>query len=118
MFVDDEQAITSLAHAMLLRSGYVPTIFNDATAALAAFRAAPQNFDAVVTDLTMPNITGVRMSEEIARIKPGTPVILATGYSGADDRLLSGRDQQILFKPFSMENLARGLQRAFAQSIK
>ena len=118
MFIDDEPAITSIAHAMLLRSGYVPTIFNDATAALAAFRAAPQDFDVVITDLTMPNITGVRMSEEIARIKPGTPVILATGYSGADDRLLSGGHQQILSKPFSMENLARGLKQALTQSTK
>jgi PAS domain S-box-containing protein len=116
LFVDDEPAITSIAHGMLLRSGYVPTIFNDSAAALAAFSAAPQSFDAVVTDLTMPNMTGVRLCEEIARIKPGTPVILATGYLGANDRLVAGSRQQILPKPFSMENLSRSLQQALAKS--
>ena len=58
MFVDDETALANLAQAMLTRLGYDTEVYTSSRAALAAFQAAPQGFDLVITDQTMPHMTG------------------------------------------------------------
>lgn len=66
---------------MLERLGYQVTICTDSAAALALFRAAPYRFDAVITDQTMPEITGIDLARRMLERRPELPIILCTGYS-------------------------------------
>jgi CheY-like chemotaxis protein len=81
LVVDDEIALTNLARDGLERLGYRVTVFNDPTDALAAFEASPMSFDVVVTDMTMPKLTGDLLAIAIKRIRPDLPVILLSGFS-------------------------------------
>jgi CheY-like chemotaxis protein len=81
LVVDDEVALTSLARDGLQRLGYRVTVFNDPTDALAAFQTSPMSFDVVVTDMTMPKLTGDLLAIAIKRIRPDLPVILLSGFS-------------------------------------
>ncbi len=81
LFVDDEVQLAELGQRMLEFMGYHVTIRTSSVEALEAFRATPDKFDLVISDLTMPNMTGMELAEEIMRIRPDVPVILATGFS-------------------------------------
>ena len=85
LYVDDEQSLVILAKRMLERMGYHVTGFNDANEALAAFAAAPQDFDLVLTDLSMPGISGMEVARQMLQIRPDIPVLLATGYVRTED---------------------------------
>ena len=81
LFVDDEEQLTSLGQQILKRLGYYVTGRVSSVEALEAFRAQPDKFDLVITDLTMPKMTGIELSKEILKIRPGIPIILCTGFS-------------------------------------
>ena len=81
LFVDDEEALSILARETLVRLGYDVTVSTSSLDALAAFRATPLRFDLVITDQTMPAMTGETLVRELRRIRPDIPVILCTGYS-------------------------------------
>jgi len=66
---------------LLKKLGYRVTACTAGTEALEMFRAAPDKFNLVITDLTMPNLAGDRLSAELKRLNPGIPVILCTGFS-------------------------------------
>jgi PAS domain S-box-containing protein len=85
LYLDDEESLVILAKRMLERMGYQVTGFKDAEEALAAFAAAPQDFDLVLTDLSMPGMNGMEVSRQILQIRPDIPVLLATGYVRAED---------------------------------
>lgn len=85
LYLDDEESLVILAKRMLERMGYHVTGFNDAAGAIAAFAAAPQDFDLVLTDLSMPGMSGMDVAREILRIRPDIPVLLATGYVRSED---------------------------------
>ena len=81
LFVDDEKALVEIARHYLPRMGYLVSGHDSPQAALEAFQRDPWSFDLVMTDLTMPKITGDKLSAEVKRIRPDIPVILCTGYS-------------------------------------
>jgi CheY-like chemotaxis protein len=81
LFVDDEVQIVHMMREMLERLGYHVTARTSSVEALEAFRAQPEKFDLVITDQTMPNMTGVELSKELMRIRPNIPIILCTGFS-------------------------------------
>ncbi|HEY0968304.1 MAG TPA: PAS domain S-box protein [Opitutaceae bacterium] len=83
LFIDDEKMITDVVGRLLSRMGYKPSTFTDPEAGLAALAADPGAFDLVFTDLTMPGITGVEVARRALELRPGIPVIMATGYSGS-----------------------------------
>jgi DNA-binding NtrC family response regulator len=114
LFVDDETSITRVGEAMLRRLGYQPIAFTDPELALAAFRQDPNGFDLVLTDLTMPRMTGVALAGELQRIRKNLPVVLATGYvaSLAAPQAAALGIAEVLGKPFSTEDLARTISRA------
>ena len=85
LYLDDEESLVILAKRMLERMGYHVTGFNDAAKALAAFAAAPQDFDLVLSDLSMPGMSGMEVSRQILQIRPDIPVLLATGYVRNED---------------------------------
>jgi len=81
LFVDDEEALVELAATMLQMYGYKVTCKTSSKEALAAFKAAPASFDLVITDQTMPDISGSDLSKELLNLRPDIPIILCTGYS-------------------------------------
>ena len=81
LLVDDEKAVVDMVEVMLTRSGYRVSSFTNSPEALEAFQQNPDQFDLVVSDLTMPRMTGLLLSKKIKEIRPHIPVILCTGYS-------------------------------------
>jgi len=82
MVVDDETLVAQVAEMVLRRSGMVVSSFNDSLAALAAFKAQPDAYDLVLTDLTMPQMGGLDLARKIRELRPRLPVVLMTGYGG------------------------------------
>jgi CheY-like chemotaxis protein len=116
MIVDDEGPITSVMAKRLHQLGYQPEVFNDPRAALAAFAATPARFQALVTDLTMPHLTGEELLREVRTLQPALPAIIITGY-GHDAiraRLATLPRCLLLLKPFDGDDLARALGRLLA----
>jgi signal transduction histidine kinase len=108
LLVDDEVSVVHLEKQMLERLGYRTTSFTDSRDALAAFETAPSRFDLVITDMHMPNLTGLQLAEKMIAVKPGLPVILCTGFSERINReeigVMGIRD--LLMKPVGMMDLA------------
>ena len=81
LFVDDEETLAGMMRGMLEHLGYSAVVCTNSTEALEVFRAQPDRFDLVVTDYTMPRMTGVDLARELLRIRPDVPIILCTGFS-------------------------------------
>jgi PAS domain S-box-containing protein len=81
LFVDDEPALTNIGKQILESLGYEVTARTSSIEALELFKAKPNGFDLVITDMTMPNLAGDELAKEMIHIRPETPVILCTGYS-------------------------------------
>ena len=114
LLVDDDRALASLGKKMLECCGYRATAYSSALEALAAFRAAPDRFDLVITDLTMPEVTGTELASELLRIRPSLPIVLATGF---DDRMTGARASAegirgFLLKPVTARSLAEAVHGA------
>jgi CheY-like chemotaxis protein len=101
LYLDDEESLVILAKRMLERMGYAVTAFNDSGKALEAFETAPQDFDLVLTDLSMPGMSGMEVSRRVLQIRPDIPVLLATGYVRNEDveqaRVIGIRE--VIWKP-------------------
>jgi PAS domain S-box-containing protein len=113
MIVDDEPALVGLAEEITAGLGYEPVGFASSNAALNAFQAAPQRFDVVLTDESMPDLLGTELAREIRRIRPTVPIIVMTGYAGSQ---LANRAAEIgvnalLRKPLHSRDLAESLAR-------
>ena len=113
MYIDDEQALASLAKRMFARLGHSVSVYNDPTVALEAFRSLPDDYDFVVTDLSMPKMSGFDLTRELKAIRPDIPVIMATGHIRADDEATAREIgvQELIMKPFSVEQLGQVIER-------
>jgi len=80
LFVDEETMITNLQRSQLGKWGYRVTATENSATALGIFRANPQDFDLVITDQSMPGLTGIKLAQAIHEISPSTPIILCTGF--------------------------------------
>jgi CheY-like chemotaxis protein len=114
MIVDDERALVALAEETLAALGYEPMGFDSSVAALQAFRAEPQRFDLVLTDETMPDLSGVELAREMRRVRPELPIVLMSGYSGAQlaERARAVGVAEVLRKPLVRRDIAEALGRA------
>ncbi len=81
LFVDDEPPLAELTKQLLERFGYHVTIRTSSIEALELFRSQPEDFDLVITDMTMPHMTGDQLALELMAIRPNMPVMICTGYS-------------------------------------
>jgi CheY-like chemotaxis protein len=115
MIVDDEKPLVALAEEILAELGYEPVGFNTSGAALDAFREAPQRFDIVLTDETMPQIVGTDLAREIRLLRPDIPIVLMSGYSGAplDERARAVGIREVLRKPLQSRDIAECFGRVF-----
>ena len=113
LFVDDEEALVQIGQEMLDYLGYEAVVRTRSPEALAAFRAAPEQFDLVVTDYEMPHMSGEVLARELRDIRPDIPIILCTGSSvmtGVNAHRL-GFDA-LLRKPFRLDNIALAIDLA------
>ncbi|MEH0019506.1 MAG: ABC transporter substrate-binding protein [Desulfobacter sp.] len=114
LFVDDEPSMVKMGSIILGRLGYRVVTETDPLAALEKVKSGPDLFDLVITDMTMPTLTGDRLAREIIRIKPGLPIILCSGFSTKIDR---ERAREIgifkyIEKPLNKGELARAVSTA------
>ncbi|MEA2102437.1 MAG: PAS domain S-box protein [Thermodesulfobacteriota bacterium] len=108
LYVDDEEAILRSSEQMLKRLGYEVTTSKNGRDALEIFENNPDRFDLVITDQTMPLMTGMELSQRIMEIRPEIPVILCTGFSGivSKEAALSKGINGYVMKPVSRNDMA------------
>jgi PAS domain S-box-containing protein len=102
LFVDDEQALVEMGEQMLDHLGYEVTTRTSSIEALELFRTKADQFDLVITDMTMPNMTGDQLAMKIMKIRPDLPIILCTGFS---ERITPEKAKNMGIKAFSMKPL-------------
>lgn len=112
LFVDDEESIVKLNKQVLERLGYTVTTRTSSMEALELFRLKSHQFDLVITDLTMPRMTGVKLAGEIMSIRSDIPIILCTGFS---EFISEERAKQMGIRKFIMKPIAR---RILAEAIR
>jgi CheY-like chemotaxis protein len=120
LFVDDESAIAEIARSILKHLGYEVEVRTSSIEAREKFRANPDRFDLVITDMTMPNMTGDRLAQEILSIHPGMPIILCTGFSEliTEEKAKALGIQEFIMKPLVMKDLAVVIRRALDRKKK
>jgi PAS domain S-box-containing protein len=112
LFVDDEQAAVFVLQSMLENLGYEVTSRTSSIEALEAFHNNPQGFDLVITDMTMPNMTGKDLAKELMVIRPDIPIILCTGFS---EQIDERRAEEIGISAFVMKPI---VMRQIANTIR
>jgi PAS domain S-box-containing protein len=117
LFVDDEAALVRLATQLLEKCGYRVVGITDPLEALALFKSDPDQFDLVITDMTMPHMTGNQLARALQDIRPEVPIIISTGYSEKISpekaQMMGIRD--FLMKPLSFSNLTKSVRKAIDQ---
>jgi CheY-like chemotaxis protein len=109
LFVDDEDPIARMGSRILEQLGYSVTTRTSSLEALELFRAKPDDFDLVITDMTMPNMSGDKLATQLMAIRPDIPVILCTGYSKniSDDSAAKLGIKAVVYKPVARVDLAK-----------
>jgi PAS domain S-box-containing protein len=114
MLVDDEEVLVRLGEEMIARLGYEPVGYTSPAEALEAFRANPQRFDAVLSDETMPGMTGSQLAERIRALRGDIPILLMSGFAAAPlaARAAAVGAAEVLNKPLVARDMARSLESA------
>jgi PAS domain S-box-containing protein len=109
LVVDDEPGLVALAEELLAELGYEPIGFASSAQALAEFTRDPDRFDLLLTDEVMPELTGTALAQAVHALRPGLPVVLASGYGGPQlaSRAASAGVTVLLKKPLARAELAR-----------
>ena len=117
LFVDDEEMLADMGGKMLERLGYKVIAVQDAGKALEIFRENPQAIDCIITDFTMPHMTGGDLTKAVLEIRPDMPVILATGFnqriSFEQAKRIGART--LLMKPMTLRDLATAVRGALGK---
>jgi signal transduction histidine kinase/ActR/RegA family two-component response regulator len=119
LFVDDEEIIVKSVQNMLEHLGYNVTAAMDSEEALKLFSGKPSEFDLVMTDQTMPAMTGEDLGKELMRIRPDIPVILCTGYSDliSSEKAIAMGFRGFIMKPFTLRESAELVRRVLDQKV-
>ena len=118
LFLDDEITLARMGSQMLSSLGYSVTERTSSIEALELFRSKPNDFDLVITDMTMPNLTGDRLAVELMKIRPDTPVILCTGYSRklSDETVRQIGIKALTYKPIAMVELSKMVRKVLDEA--
>ena len=113
LFVDDEKAMVDVIQPILERLGYKVTARTSSIEALEAFRANPDRFDLVITDFTMPNMTGMELAKALFKLRSDIPVILCTGYSEHinEDKVKRSGIRAFVVKPVVLDEIANTIRK-------
>jgi PAS domain S-box-containing protein len=119
LLVDDEEALIQLWQVALEHLGYSVVVCTSSSAALDIFRAAPQSFDIVITDDTMPTMSGEVLAHELRRIRPDIPIILSTGFSDTmtAERVRGLGIDAFVLKPLGVHDLNLTIRQVLAQRM-
>jgi CheY-like chemotaxis protein len=120
LFVDDEAFQADIAQNMLSRLGYRLTACTNSVEAMERFRHSPEKFDLVITDMTMPHMTGDVLAKELISIRADIPIIVCTGYSDRIDPDIAHEIgiRELLMKPVEMKDLAGCIRRVLDEDIE
>jgi PAS domain S-box-containing protein len=118
LLVDDEPSLVRSGAEILEALGYVVTARASAVEALEAFRFQPDKYDLVITDLTMPQMTGVDLAKKLLSIQPGIPIILCTGFSEVltPEKAKTLGIRNILMKPWTIREMAFAIRCALDEA--
>ncbi len=113
LLVDDEETLAMLGQRMLEHLGYNVTVKTSSLKALELFSEKPDRFDLVITDMTMPHMTGADLSVQFMRIRPDIPVILCTGFSEmiSEEKAEKMGIRSFVTKPLSMRVLSETVRK-------
>jgi len=119
LLVDDEEMIVEIGESMLTGLGYDVVGLTSSLEALELFRAQPERFDLVITDITMPNMTGIELTRELLRIRPDISVIGCTGFSEmiSSESATSIGLKDLIMKPVIKRQLAEAIRRTLGKRI-
>ena len=117
LLVDDEPALVKIGKQMLESLNYRVTTRTSSVEALELFKARADHFDLVITDMTMPNMTGDKLAREMLRIKPEIPVILCTGYSTQinQEQAMAMGIRAFVSKPILRKDIARVVRKVLSE---
>ena len=113
LFIDDEKDLVDIGERMLRHLGYEIVATTSSIKAMEIFRAKPDKFDLVITDQTMPNMTGAALAGELVRILPGIPIILCTGFSDVitPEKAKALGIRKFVMKPIAIDKIAETIRR-------
>ncbi len=119
LLVDDEELIVQVECQMLERLGYQVTARTSSVEALETFSSQPDDYDFVISDMTMPNMTGDRLAQKLLEIRPDIPVILCTGFSEHmdDEKAKSIGVSALVMKPVVTKELAIAIRRVLGAKL-
>jgi PAS domain S-box-containing protein len=115
--VDDELLITKINAIRLKSRGYKVTAVTDSREALEVFRSQPEKFDLLITDQTMPGLTGADLAKAVLEIKPSLPIIMCTGHSDivSEEEAVGLGIKKYVFKPLHKDELLDAVQEVLAE---
>jgi signal transduction histidine kinase/ActR/RegA family two-component response regulator len=118
LLVDDEEQIVAMERQMLENLGYQVTARTDSQEALEVFAEHPHQFDLVITDMTMPHMTGDQLAQKMLDIEPNIPVILCTGFNEiiTEEKALAMGIQKFVMKPVVKNDLAATIRSVLDQN--
>ena len=119
LLVDDEKQLVEIGNEMLEGLGYLVETRSNPIDAVDAFRMNPDKYDLIITDMTMPKMTGERLAKEIKTIRPDMPIILCTGFSAnlSTDTLTEIGINEMLMKPVTLNNLANTVRKVLGDKV-
>ncbi len=117
LFVDDEVMLADTVKRSLSRFGFDVTTFSDSIGAMKMFRADPDKFDLVITDVKMPGMTGIELAKKLLEICPGIPIILSSGAGEIidEEKIRSLGIREYVRKPVEPRDLAKIILRMLKQ---
>ena len=120
LLVDDEEVVLKTEKQMLERMGYQVTSYSSSLEALEAFRSHPDEFDLIITDMSMPRMTGEKLAREMIRIQSDIPVLLCTGHSEtiSEEKAAGLGIKSFLLKPIAMNVLSEKIRELLVKTPK
>ena len=117
LYLDDEEPLAVLMKRMLEHLGHRVSAFTRSEEALLAFRSAPADFDLVLSDLSMPGMSGIEFAENVRAVKPDALIVIVTGHV-QDKDVARAREvgvHQVIQKPNNLADMARTISRLLAE---
>jgi two-component system cell cycle sensor histidine kinase/response regulator CckA len=120
LYLDDEEPLVFLMRRMLEHLGHRIAAFTRSDEALAAFTAAPTEFDLVLTDMSMPGMSGVEFAESVLAVRPDALVVIATGHIQDKDieRARAAGVHEVIQKPSTLEEMAQTVTRLLGETSR
>jgi CheY-like chemotaxis protein len=113
LVVDDEKFLTDMTQQMLERLGYRVETRTSPLEAIEAFSVNPGRYDALITDMTMPQMNGLSLAKRLLEIRPDLPILLCTGFSDQanEEKARTAGIREFAFKPLALNDLANTLRK-------